>query len=121
MATVQQRIVAALLSFRLSPKSFSAHAARAIHSFIHSFIHATSPHLAHHIIAWPGLVLPCLALPCLPSPLLIRTLLPLAALQTTTTTLILMSSSSSIFFYSYLALNPFSFEACVVIVVVFFL
>jgi hypothetical protein len=69
----------------------------------------------------PYLALPCLALPaCLPSPFLIRILLPLAALQTTTTTLILMSSSSSIFFYSYLALNPFSFEACVVIVVVFF-
>jgi hypothetical protein len=58
MATVQQRIVAALLSFRLSP-NLSLHTLRA--PFIHSFMqpHPT-PH--HHIIASPGLVLPCLAL-----------------------------------------------------------
>jgi hypothetical protein len=79
--------------------------------------HPTPP---NHIIALPGLVLPCLALPCLPCPFLIRTLLPLAALQTTKTLILMSSSSSSTFFYSYLALNPFSFEACVVIVVVFF-
>ncbi len=103
-----------------SPPNLSLHTLRA--PFIHSFIHATPPHLTpphpprHRIIASPGLVLPCVALlACLPCPFLISTLLPLAALQTTTTTLILMStssnSSSSIFFYSYLALNPFSFEA----------
>ncbi len=64
MATVQQRIVAALLSFRLSP-NLSLHTLRA--PFIYSFIHITSPHPLpqHHCLAWPGLALPCLALPCL--------------------------------------------------------
>jgi hypothetical protein len=104
-----------------SPPNLSLDTLRApfIHSFIHLFMqpHPTPP---NHSIALPGLVLPCLALPCLPCPFLIRTLLPLAALQTTKTLILMSSSSSSTFFYSYLALNPFSFEACVVIVVVFF-
>jgi hypothetical protein len=66
MATVQQRIVAALLSFRLSP-NLSLHTLRA--PFIHSFIYAThpTPSPPHHCLAWPGLAWTCLclALPCL--------------------------------------------------------
>ncbi len=80
-----------------SPQTFlCTHCAR--HSFIHLFMQPTPPP-HHHIIAWPGLAwpglafaLPCLALPC---PFLIRTLLPLAVLQTMKKTLILMSTSSS--------------------------
>jgi cation transport ATPase len=123
MATVRNASWLLSSPFASPPKPFSGHTARAIHSFIHLFMqpHSTPPH--HHIISLPGLVIPCLALPCLaclPCPFLIRTLLPLAALQTTKTLILMSSSSSSTFFYSYLALNPFSFEACVVIVVVFF-